>query len=247
MDQLFPEAVEAVDLAILYGADQRQSDIKDRPWVLANMISSLDGAIAIDGVSGGLGGPADKAVFVAIRSVPDVILVGSGTVVAENYRRPQTSPETQELRVSRGQSALPRIAIVSGSLSIEADHQVFDSDARPMVITHGQSPLDRRKALSEVADVLVAGDSHVDLSHALRSLKEDGANTVLLEGGPTLNGAMAAADLIDEMSISVAPWLVGGNASRMLAGSHTPDPRSMRLDRVLHQDGYLFLRYVRRS
>ncbi len=244
MEQLFPTPVEDVDLADLYAADLRQSGAS-RPWVLVNMIASLDGAIAIDGVSGSLGGPADKRVFSAIRSIADVILVGAGTVIAENYQRPQTSPELQEARKARGQSALPRIAIVSGSLSIPTDHRVFDAEAPPIVITHAQSPKERRVALAEVADVTVSGDDHVNLSEALSSLGRSGTQVVLLEGGPSLNAAMAAEDLVDEISMSVAPILVGGTGGRMLAGNHTSVPQQMRLGRVLHEDGYLFLRYLR--
>ena len=244
MEQLFPSPVEDVDPADLYASDLRQSD-RDRPWVFANMISSLDGAIAVDGVSGGLGGPADKRVFSAIRSVADVIMVGAGTVIAENYRRPQTPPEVQEARLARGQTALPRIAIVSGSLSIPEDHRVFDPEAPPMVITHAQSPTARREALGEVADVIVSRDDHVDLAEALRAIGALGAKVVLLEGGPSLNAAMVADDLLDEMSTSVAPLVVGGTGGRMMAKIHTPAPRNMTLARVLHEDGYLFLRYLR--
>lgn len=244
MEQLFPNPVEDVDPADLYASDQRQSGT-DRPWVLANMISSLDGAIDVDGVSGPLGGQADKRVFSAIRAVADAIVVGAGTVIAENYRRPQTPTDVQSLRQARGQSSLPRIAIVSSSLSIPVDHRVFDADAPPIVITHAQSPAERREVLAERAEVIVIGDDHVDLAEALQALAHSGAKTVLLEGGPTLNGAMVAADLVDEICMSVAPVLVGGTGARMMSGIHTHAVRGMRLDRVLHEDGYLFLRYLR--
>lgn len=246
MDQLLPSHVDNVDPGALYLADLRQND-GDRPWVLSNMITSLDGAIAIEGVSGQLGGPADKQVFSAIRAVPDVILVGSGTVIAEDYRRPQTPVSVQEQRVERGQRPLPRIAIVSGSLSIDPGHGVFDPQARPIVITHAQAPTPKRQALSEVADVITAGEDTIDLALALKSLANDGANVVLLEGGPTLNAAMAAEDLVDEMNVSFAPRVVGGNGSRMLRGNHMHAPHNMVLDRALHQDGYLFLRYLRQT
>ena len=244
MDQLFPRLVDDVDPAVLYSSVQRQSD-GARPWILTNMITSIDGAIDIDGISGPLGGPADKRVFRAIRAIPDVILVGAGTVIAENYRRAQTPPEIQELRVERGQRAVPRIAIVSGSLSIPLDHRVFDSSEPPMVITHAQSPITRRTKLAEVADVIVSGEDHVDLGSALEGLGDAGAQIVLLEGGPTLNAAMIAKDLVDEMCVSVAPHVVGGTGARLTAGTHTATPRNMRLVQVLHQDGYLFCRYLR--
>ena len=244
MDQLFPSPVDDVDPANLYQTDLRQG-APDRPWVVMNMISSIDGAIETHGVSGGLGGPADKAVFGAIRGVADIILVGSGTVIAENYRRPQTPPAVQEARIASGQARLPRIAIVSGSLSIPASHRVFDPDAPPIVVTHEQSPPERRTALANVADFVVAGSDSIDLGLALRNLHDMGARTVLLEGGPTLNGAMVAEDLVDELCVSIAPQLIGGTGSRMLTGSHIGEAAGLDLDRVLHQDGYLFLRYLR--
>ena len=246
MDQIFPSPVDDVDPVNLYRLDKRQSEL-DRPWVLLNMISSVDGAIETNGVSGGLGGPGDRSVFGAIRGIPDVILVGSGTVIAENYRRPQTPPATQEFRVSSGQAPRPRIAIVSGSLSIPSNHRVFDAEAPPIVVTHEKSPPERRQALAEVADIMVAGDDVIDLELALRNLHRSGAETVLLEGGPTLNGVMFAAGLVDELYLSLAPSIVGGTGSRMLTGSHMGEPAGLALDRVLHQDGYLFLRYLRRT
>lgn len=244
MEQIFPSPVDDVNTTEFYASDIRVS-ATSRPWVLSNMISSIDGGIAIDGVSGGLGGPGDKATFTAIRAVADVIIAASGTVIAENYRRPQTPPAIQEMRVARGQSPLPRIAIVSGSLNISADHRVFDPDARPLLITHAMAPANRRGELSAVADIIIAGEDKVDLGDALDQLGAQGAKTVLVEGGPTLNGAFVDEDLIDEFCLSFSPMLVGGNGARVVVSRHTPDPRPMQLVRTLHQDGFLFHRYLR--
>src|SRR3982751_3862143 len=82
MRQLFPEPVDPVDPADVY-ADMPSAE--GRPAVRLNMISSVDGATVIDGVSGGLGGPADKSVFAVLRSLADVVLVAAGTVRAEHY------------------------------------------------------------------------------------------------------------------------------------------------------------------
>src|SRR5205823_3118949 len=82
--QLFPNPIDDVDVAAAYTSDERLRS----PWLLVNMISTVDGATAIAGKSGGLGGPADKRVFAAIRSLADFILVGAGTVRAENYGPP---------------------------------------------------------------------------------------------------------------------------------------------------------------
>lgn len=244
MDQIFPNPVDDVDPKQILETDERQS-ISGRPWVAMNMISSIDGAIEVDGVSGGLGGPPDKRMFSALRAMADVILVGAGTVIAEDYRRPQTPPAIQELRVARGQSALPQIAIVSNSLSIEPSQRVFDAEAPPLVITHSAASPQRRGELSAVAHVIVAGDEAVDLGKALRLLHDNGTNVVLLEGGPRLNNAMLSAQLVDEMFVSISPMAVGGTSGRMIVGNHTEVPLPMALSRVLHEEGFLFLRYLR--
>ncbi len=244
MEQIFPSPVDDVDTAALYRSDVRVA-MEHRPWVMCNMISSTDGGIALDGVSGGLGGSADKVVFSAIRALPDVIVVASGTVIAENYRSAQTTPETQQRRAEFGQSPIPRIAIVTQSLRIDPDHRVFDGPIKPLIITSGNSPESARATLGTVADVVIAGDTTVDLDSALVELGNRGAQTVLLEGGPTLNGAFVDADLIDELCLSFAPMMIGGASPRIVDKSSNTVPHTMRLDRILHEDGYLFHRYLR--
>jgi hypothetical protein len=84
MRRLWPDPGEVDDIAALVAAEPRPAPA-DRPWVLVNMIASLDGAITIAERSGGLGGPADKAMFAALRGIADVVLVGAGTARAERY------------------------------------------------------------------------------------------------------------------------------------------------------------------
>ena len=244
MRQLFPEAVDDVDVVSRYASDDRPGRA-DRPWVMLNMISSIDGGISVDGVSGGLGGPADKVVFSAIRGVADIILVAAGTVIAEDYQRPQTPPIIQEQRIGRGQEAIPRIAIVTNNLSIDPTHRVFDPEARPIVVTKSEADPDKVAALDAAADIVFAGEAAVDVAAAVRSLGEVGARVVLVEGGPTFNSAVVAADLIDELCLTVSPLLLGGDGPRIVNGA-TPDrPLPLRLDRILEQDDLLFHRYVR--
>ncbi len=244
MQQIFPEALDGVDVQSVYQADVR-APIGDRPWVMCNMISSADGGIAVDGTSGGLGGDGDKAVFGALRSIPDVVIVASGTVIAEGYSAPHTPEDIQADRQSRGQEAHPRLAIVTRSLSIDPNHQVFDADARPLIVTTANSDESARKELAAVADIVMAGEDDVDLLNALKQLGDGGAKTVLLEGGPTLNGAFVDADLVDELFLSVAPFLLGGASPRIIAHSKVGELRDLRLERTLYEDGTLFHRYLR--
>jgi riboflavin-specific deaminase-like protein len=244
--QLLPDAQDEVDPVALHAALDRPAPER-RPWVLLNMISSADGGTAVDGVSGGLGGQADKKVFAALRTLPDVILVGAATVEAERYGPPRPSPDVQEARRGRGQRAKPRLVVVSGSLSCNLSLPLFadaDDDNRPLVVTGEAAEPNLIRATESVAEVRVLGERHVDLPALLAALRSEGARVVLAEGGPSLNGALVAADLVDELCLSLSPTLAGGDSARIVRGAPSA-LRSLVLERVLEEDGLLFFRYLR--
>jgi 5-amino-6-(5-phosphoribosylamino)uracil reductase len=246
--QLLPSTAPpaAADLTATYGADDRPAP-PGRPWVLANMVASVDGATAVDGRSGALGGPVDRAAFTAIRAIPDVILVAAGTARAEGYGPPKTPEAIQATRERRGQSAKPRIALVTRSVDLDLDTDLFaDPTSRCIVVVPTDAPADRVAAVRAVADVLEAGTGGVDLPECLRQLRAGGASVVLAEGGPSLLGQLAAADLIDEQCLTVSPNVVSGGSPRIIHGDPVPDGLApMRLARILEEDGVLLLRYVR--
>lgn len=208
------------------------------------MIASADGGTAVGGLSGGLGSAGDKDVFGTLRGISDVILAGAATVRQEGYGPPSTSVSSRARRLGHGATPIARIAVVSGSLDLDLGGELFTSKAsRPIVITHTRSDPARRAAAAAVADVVVAGDEHVDMGDALAALAGLGARTVLCEGGPMLNGQLFAADLVDEICITVAPVLLAGLSRRLAVGP--PDARSpLVLEHVLTEDHYLFLRYT---
>ncbi|HEX6423802.1 MAG TPA: dihydrofolate reductase family protein [Acidimicrobiales bacterium] len=248
MDALLPVPERDVDPIALYAADDRPAPAA-RPWVLANMIATADGsAVDAAGRSGGIGGPADRAVFFALRGVADVILAGAATVVAEDYGPARPPPAIRRMRRERGQPEAPRIAVVTASLGIDPGRRLFRDaadDRRPIVLTvEGADPA-RRRALAAVADVHDAGVDRVEWHRALSVLAEvTGARSVLCEGGPTTIGQLVADDLIDELCLTIAPSLVAGTGSRIAHGPIATD-RRLALDRVLAADGHLFLRYLR--
>ena len=206
-----PELVDPVDPMVVYG------DLpvaRGRPAVRLNMIASVDGATTVAGLSGGLGGPADKRVFSVLRSLADAVLVAAGTVRAETYG---PSPHL--------------IAVVSRSCVLDWRAPVAAAQA------------DDRARAAEVADVVIAGDDSVDMRRAIDALGERDARTVLAEGGPSLNGQLAAAGLIDELCLSLSPALVGGDSKRILSGPTLEMPARCELRSVCEDDGYLFLRY----
>ncbi len=219
-------------------------DDRTAPWLFANMVMTIDGATSIDGRSSSIGDEQDGVVFRALRSVADVILVAAATARAEGYKRPVLPPHLVSLRRSRGSSDVPRMALVSTSL--EFDLEPFD-DEPPLVMTSESSPQRRRAQLASKTDVVVCGDERVDLTSAVEALRGMGFGRVLSEGGPTLNGQLAAADLVDEWCVTVAPMIVGGDSKRIVAGPPIGSAgTSFRLDRALEGTTSLFTRWVRK-
>ncbi len=210
------------------------------------MVASIDGATAVDGVSGGLGGAGDRATFRAIRGVPDVIVAAAGTVRAEAYGAPNPSERIRAMRHDRGQAEAPRLAVLTRSIDLDLSSPLFtEAERAPLVITTETADRDRLAAVVAAgAEVIAAGSGDVDLAEAFGALRRSGVGIVLVEGGPSLNGQLVAAGLVDEVCITVAPTLVGGDAAR-LAHGETAAPSSFELAHVLELDGELCCRYIR--
>lgn len=242
-----PELDQA-GVAALYTADARRPP-PGRPWLALNMITSVDGATAVDGRSGGLAGVADRVVFHTLRGLADVVVAGAGTVRTENYGPSRPAPEVIAARLARGQAPRPRIAVISGRLALEPGSRLFaelgPDDPRPLVITVATADAGRREALAEVADVVDAGESHVDPARALAVLADHGARFALCEGGPTLNGTLVAAGLVDELCLTLAPMVVAGDSARLAHGTAPNAPLELDLGHVLVDEGELLLRYAR--
>ncbi|MBS1265963.1 MAG: 2,5-diamino-6-ribosylamino-4(3H)-pyrimidinone 5'-phosphate reductase [Acidimicrobiaceae bacterium] len=249
--QVFPPDSGAADLdpVDLVHDDVRQTD-GTRPWVLMNMIASADGATAVDGTSGGLGGDADRRLLGTLRGLADVILVGAGTARAENYRAPRTPDDrVGVLRATSGRPPRPRLALVSASLALDPTALMFrpvdPADPPPLIYTATGAPGSARDSLADVAEVVDAGSGdRVDVGMAMADLAARGVGVVLAEGGPSLNHQLVAAGLVDELNLTISPLLTGGTARRILSGPALTAPAGLRLDRVLTADGFLFCRYL---
>lgn len=241
MRQVFPTPKDPVDPVEVY-ADLPEAT--GRPSVRLNMIVSVDGGTSWNGVSGALGGPADKSLFATMRSLTDVVLVASGTMQAEHYGPAVLPPEVQEARRQRGQTAVPAIAVVTLSANFDWSSPFFTAATeRPIIITGASADAANLSLASEVADVIVAGDAEVDLQRALDALGTRGARTVLAEGGPTLNGELVRAGLLDELCVTLSPLLASGDAKRIVAGSTLDELERLHLQSICAEDDYLFLRY----
>jgi riboflavin biosynthesis pyrimidine reductase len=219
MRQLFPTAADQVTATEAYDVPRPRPG--DRPWVGLCMVASVDGSTVIDHRSHALSSDADRAVLAALRSLADVILVGAGTVRIEGYGPPRKPGQ--------------RIGVVSRRGEVDLTAPLFTSGRGFLVLP--------RSAPAVAVDSVRAGDHEVDLADALAQLEAD---FVQAEGGPSLNGALADAGLIDELNLTVSPQLAGGAGPRVTTGAA---PRADRFDlaHVLEDDGFLFTRYVRRG
>ena len=228
------------DLAATYRPTRR----RDGRWVRLNMVASLDGGTALEGRSGGLGGPADRALFFTLRAFADVILVGAATMRTEHYGPPTLSSELRDARLARGQPAEPTIAVISRRVDFDWDDRFFvGADPKPIVLTVASSAA-RIPSEAPLSDVIVAGDDRLDLRAGLGRLTDHGYHDVLVEGGPSINALLAAADEIDELCLTLSPQLVGGTSGRILRGAAMA-PLPLVLASVLTAGDFVFLRYCR--
>jgi riboflavin biosynthesis pyrimidine reductase len=254
MRMLLPTAADTLTDSDLDTAYAWPGDPERVPWLRANMVSTVDGAArGPDGLSRGISSDADQRVFGRLRGLADVVLAGAGTVRHEVYQPGRVRAELLERRRSTGQTDVPVIAIVSRSLELDLGMALFaHPTGRIVVITHAGSDPVRRASVAGVAEVLVAGDEDVDLATAVDGLRALGLHRIHAEGGPHLLADLVAADLLDELLLSVTPVLAGGSYDtgtqipRILAGTPLPRaPRDLALHHLLEEDGALFLSYRR--
>ncbi|MEE6176267.1 pyrimidine reductase family protein [Mycobacterium sp. 050134] len=218
-------------------------------WVRANFITSLDGGATAGGTSGSMGGPGDRFVFNLLRELADVIVVGAGTVRIEGYSGAHLSVPQRQQRQARGQSEVPQLAIVSASGRLDRDMAVFTrTEVPPLVLTRATAVEETGRRLSGLCEVVdCSGDDpgQVDEAAILVALGGRGMRRILTEGGPTLLGSFVRRELLDELCLTIAPFVVGGAARRITAGPGQLLTR-MRCAHVLTDDaGYLYTRYVK--
>ena len=244
MRQLFPTPLDDIGIAATYLADRREP-VGERPWVVVNMATTADGATALAGRSGGIGGPADRSAFHALRSAADVVLAGAGTIRAEDYGPVRVPEELVDTRAAAGRELPARLASISRNCSFSPDARMFsDASQRPLLYVTKSAPPDRVATLADVAEIVPVGDEDVDLPGVFADLGKRGVRCVVCEGGPTLNGQLVAADLVDEWCLTLGPLLVAGPSARASHGPVAGPARNFRLDRAITDERDLLLRYV---
>jgi 5-amino-6-(5-phosphoribosylamino)uracil reductase len=238
--------VDDAELARLYAYPESDSP---RIWLRANFIGSIDGGATLAGKSGGLGSPGDRTLFMLLRALADIVLVGAGTVRVENYGGARLNVAERLRRRDRGQSEVPQLAIVSRSGQLDRELRVFtDTELPPLVLTSASAVDTTRRRLAGRAEILDCSDrdpDQVDETAVLTELAARRQFRVLTEGGPTLLGSFIERDLLDELCLTVAPYLVGGLARRIATGPGEVVTPMHCAHLLADESGYLYGRYVK--
>ncbi|EFG64457.1 dihydrofolate reductase family protein, partial [Streptomyces sp. SPB074] len=226
------------ELAALYAYPE---PLPDGGVLRANMVTTLDGAASLDGRSQGISGPADMRVFGVLRALADVVVVGAGTVRAEGYRPAKAREAFAAAREAAGQAPAAAIAVVSATLDLDFTTPLFTAPVVPtLVLTGADAPAERVAAAKEAgAEVVVTGPGPgADPGRVRAVLAARGLRRQLAEGGPHLLGTLIAADAVDELCLTVSPFLAAGEASRIAHAAPAPAPPArLRPASILTEDG----------
>jgi 2,5-diamino-6-(ribosylamino)-4(3H)-pyrimidinone 5'-phosphate reductase len=223
------------------------------------MITSVDGKVAVGGKAGSIGSSTDRTVMRTLRSHADAVMIGAGTLRAERLTLaiPENLAQARRSHSLRPQP-LAIVVTVTGDVPLQKN-LLGSSPDNLLVLASPETTEERLAALAALASIEIvpqeklASGSSLDLTKALEVLKKRYAVDVLLvEGGPSLNYALASSGLVDELFLTLAPKLLGGvhpDAITILEGmsllpTKSPNPE---LISVHLSNNELFLRYFLRS
>ncbi|MBM3882720.1 MAG: RibD family protein [Verrucomicrobia bacterium] len=191
------------------------------PFVLVNMAMTADGKIATaNGAVASFGSARDRAHLYELRATADAVMCGARTVAAGPILLGPGPAKYRRLRVRRRLAEYNLRVIVSGTGSLPASAAVFQKRFSPIVIlTTERAGLATLRRWAQVADeVLVCGRREIDFPRALAWLRKRWqVRRLLCEGGGELNGALFAAGLVNELHLTICPWLLGGRRALTIA------------------------------
>lgn len=193
-----------------------------KPYVILSAAMTLDGKIATETGSSNISGPEDLKRVHELRRECDAIMVGIGTVLADDPRltvhKVDANPEDNPVRV-----------VVDSRCRTPIAARITNKDAKTIIAGANEYKYDfivsdRYQTLTKRGvNFFWSGDKRVDLVALMNYLHEEGINKLMLEGGATLNFSMIKAGLIDEVRLCVAPMVVGGaNAKTLFDGDGYP-------------------------
>lgn len=188
-----------------------------KPYVILNAAMTLDGKIATKTGSSEISGPEDLERVHEIRKNADGIMVGIGTVLADD-------PRLTVHKIPSSKSDNPIRVVVDNKARTPIDFRILNDDADTIIAVGSicdennpnsdEDAVSRAKAISQKADVFYSSKTPVDLVEFMDYLYSKGIRTLMLEGGATLNFSMIKDNLIDEVRICIAPMIAGGRDAK---------------------------------
>jgi riboflavin-specific deaminase-like protein len=212
-----------------------------RPYLVTNFALTLDGRATIGGRSGKIGSDTDTAMLVGLRTAVDAVMIGAGTMRAERYGPPVSDPRKRERREARGLAPDPLMVIV-GSLDLPWEAPVFTEGEGEVLIFTGD---EGDPPATETSLAVERSEGMVDLTSAMEHLRrERGVRSLLCEGGPGLHAQLIERGLTDELFVTHAPKLGGGEGPGLVSGLPERE-RDLEVVWLLHEEptSELFARY----
>jgi len=240
LERLYPDRGSTTPEELASGLRLGDHAPRERPYLVLNMVSTLDGKATIDWRTKGMSNELDRALFHHLRTQADAVMVGAGTVRTERYGRMIKSDELRDKRRREGLEPDALAVVVSARLDLPADLPLLQDPEQRVVIATGSDA--RLEGVEAQVDYLLVGE---DMPLLMAKLREDyGVRSVLGEGGPTLNSHLFAAGLVDELFLTLSPKVVGGSAAlTIVAGRELVEPAELALMWMLEGGGDLFTRW----
>jgi riboflavin-specific deaminase-like protein len=215
MRRLLPDVAETTVRDQVGSLDLVSRAPDDRPYLITNFAVTLDGRATISGRSEAIGSKTDTAMLVALRTRVDAVMIGAGTMRAENYGRVIRDPKKRERREREGLSPDPLMVIVSGRLHLPWDAPLF-TEGHGQVLIATTSDAEPRERDTPVQ--VLRQEGRLDFGALLERLRDQfGVRALLCEGGPRLHGQLIDAGLVDELFVTHAPKLAGGAGPGLVA------------------------------
>ena len=238
--RLLPDAAETTVAEQLAPLDLKPLALPERPYLLLNFATTLDGRAAINGRSGPIGSAVDTEMLQRLRTRVDAVMIGAGTMRAERYGRIVSDPQLRAYRERTGLAHDPLAVIVSNRLELPWDAALFTNGGGRVVVFTAS---DQEPPQTATRVTIVRHPDGVELDRAMEWLrKQRGIRSVLCEGGPTLHGRLREGGLADELFLTIAPKVAGGEGPRILEGA-LPDVDNVELAWLLESESELFARY----
>ena len=221
-----------------------------RPRVLVNFAMTVDGKVSTAKLSpSNFTSKQDKRRLLEIRSLGDALLVGSSTVQADNMSMGIPDEDLRRARAERGQNEYPLRVVVSSSGNISKELNIFHHQFSPIVVySTKRMNAANQEALKGLAELHLSEGERVHLPYVLDHLYQNYRIRILVcEGGPRLARALAEIDAIDELFLTVAPFLFGGAEAPGLLGRAGPflsKSRIYRLESMKVLSGECYLHYL---